>query len=334
MTDVFTVKGPRDVSLLGATLMHEHIFVVNEEIRANYTEWWDEEERVRDAVSKLRALNARGIDTIVDPTVLGLGRFLPRIQRIAEQIDLNIIVATGLYTYNEVPLSLQFRGPGTLLGGPEPLVRLFARDLTEGIAETGVRAAFLKCAVEEQGLTPGVERVLRAVIDVHLATGAPVMVHSSAQNQSGRLAQDLLRAEGVDLSRVLLAHCGDSTDLDYLMRLADAGSYLGMDRFGLDVVLPPEQRIDTVVALCARGYADRMVLGHDAACFIDWFPADVKEALTPRWNFEYIPDEVLPALAARGVTDAQLASMLRENPRRFFSGVAGGSAAADTGLAP
>ena len=55
---------------------------------------------------------------------------------------------------------------------------MFVADITEGIAGTGVRAAFLKCAIDEQGLTSGVERVLRAVARAHVLTGAPLTVHT------------------------------------------------------------------------------------------------------------------------------------------------------------
>jgi phosphotriesterase-related protein len=74
-----------------------------------------------------------------------------------------------------------------------------------------------------------------------------------------------------------------------------------------------------VVDLCDRGYAEKMVLSHDAACFIDWFPAAAKAAALPRWHFTHIHDAVLPALRERGVTDAQIATMLVENPRRYFT---------------
>src|SRR5512135_1234077 len=92
MASVETIKGPVDVSRLGRTLMHEHVFILNPEMLENYyADWWDEDERVRDAAAKLTALKQRGIDTIVDPTVLGLGRNIPRVQRIAELVDINII---------------------------------------------------------------------------------------------------------------------------------------------------------------------------------------------------------------------------------------------------
>ena len=87
---VETVRGPLDVTELGPTLMHEHIIVMQPEALQNYGracgDYWDEEARVADAVAKLRALREGGVRTIVDPTVPGLGRYIPRIQRINAQV--------------------------------------------------------------------------------------------------------------------------------------------------------------------------------------------------------------------------------------------------------
>ncbi|MFC0082007.1 phosphotriesterase [Aciditerrimonas ferrireducens] len=321
MATVETVRGPVDTAALGTTLMHEHVFVLTPDMLQNYPAGWDEELKVADAVEKLRRLKAQGVDTIVDPTVVGLGRYIPRIQRVNEQVDLHIVVATGLYTYRDVPFPLHYVGPGTLLDGEEPLVQLFVSDITDGIAGTGVKAAFLKCAIDEPGLTPGVERVMRAVAKAHRATGAPITVHTNVHNRSGLEVQRVLREEGVDLTRVVIGHSGDSTDLDYLRQLADAGSILGMDRFGLDILLPFEQRVETVVRLCTEGYADRMVLSQDASCYIDWFPAGLVEQFAPNWHYEHVLRDVVPALRERGVSEDQIRTMLVENPRRYFEHV-------------
>lgn len=317
MAAVETVKGSIDSTQLGRTYAHEHVFVLGEEHRLNYQEW-DEEAMIDLAVRDLNELKGLGIDSIMDPTVLGLGRYIPRIQRIAERTDLNIVVATGLYTYNEIPFQFHYSGPGLLFDQPEPLTELFVKDLMEGIADTGVRAAFLKCAIEEQGMTPGVERVMRAVAQAHVRTGAPITVHTNPHTRSGLDAQRVLREEGVDLTKVVIGHSGDSTDLDYLKEVADAGSLLGMDRFGLEVLLPFSDRVDTVARLAADGYADRMVLAHDAACFIDWFDPEAKKQAVPTWNYRHITEEVLPALRERGVTEEQIDTMLVGNIQRYF----------------
>lgn len=315
---VQTVRGPVSVGDLGTVLMHEHVFVVSEELRQSLPETWDEQERVDDAVARLKALAAAGVSTLVDCTVIGLGRDVARVARVNEQVDLNIVAATGIYTLADIPDFFRYHGPGTVLGGPEGMTELFVRELTEGIADTGIRAAFLKCAVENE-LTPGVERVMRAVAQAHLRTGAPITVHTSAVARTGLDAQRVLREEGVDLGAVVIGHSGDTADLDYLRELVDNGSYVGLDRFGLDILLPEDERVATVAALAREGLAERMVLSHDASCHVDWFPPGVREQIAPNWHHTHLHDQVLPALRAAGVTEAQLTTMLVDNPRRYFT---------------
>ncbi|RRO20341.1 phosphotriesterase-related protein [Saccharopolyspora rhizosphaerae] len=315
---VDTVRGQVPADQLGTVLMHEHVFVLNEEIRRNYPEFWDEEERVADAVRRLRELAERGVDTIVDPTVIGLGRDVERVARVNAEVDLNIIAATGLYTYDSVPFFFRLHGPGTLLGGDELMVDMFVKDITEGIAGTGIKAAFLKCAIEEE-LTPGVERVLNAVAEAHNRTGVPITVHTSPGHRTGLVAQEVLRRNGVDLGAVVIGHSGDTTDTDYLRELVDNGSYIGMDRFGLDALLATDERVVTIAALAGQGLADRMVLAHDASCHNDWFPQGTVEQVLPDWHFTHIHDAVLPALREAGVTEQQITTMLVDNPRRYFS---------------
>jgi phosphotriesterase-related protein len=263
------------------------------------------------------------VDSIVDLTVIGLGRYIPRIARIAAATDINIVVATGIYTYNDVPMYFHFRGPGTLLDGPEIMTDMFVRDITGGIADTGIKAAILKCATDEPGVTPGVERVLRAVAQAHRQTGVPISTHTHAATRRGLEQQRIFAEEGVDLSRVVIGHSGDSTDIGYLEELIANGSYIGMDRFGLDTFLNTEERVQTVATMCERGHADKMVLSHDAACFNDWLPEELLPLATPNWHYLHISDDVLPALKERGVTDEQITTMLVDNPRTIFAAQGG-----------
>jgi phosphotriesterase-related protein len=317
MAMVETVRGPVDVGLLGTTLMHEHVFVLNEEIRQNYPSDWDESVRVEHAAAQLNKAVAAGITAIADPTVIGLGRDIARIQRVAALTPMHIIAATGLYTWNDVPFYFRYRTRRMTASGEDPMTDCFVGDLTEGIADTGVKAAFLKCAVDEAGLTRGVERVLRAVARAHVLTGAPVTVHTHPGTRNGLEVLRVLREFDVDLGRVVIGHSGDSKDPDYLAEVADAGCLLGMDRFGIGMSPSLERRADVIAELCRRGYADRLVLSHDAACYIDWFPHDEARA----GNYTFIHEVVLPALAERGVTDEEIDLMLVGNPRRYFTGV-------------
>jgi phosphotriesterase-related protein len=316
---VNTVRGPVDPADLGVTLMHEHIFVLSAELMQNYPETWgDEDRRIDDAVTRLNELHSRGVGAVVDLTVIGLGRYIPRIQRIGERTPLHIIVATGLYTYNDIPFFFHFQGPNTVLGGPELMADMFVKDIEEGIAGTGVKAGILKCATDEPGLTPGVERVLRAVAQAHRRTGVPISTHTHARKRRGLDQQRIFREAGVDLRRVVIGHSGDTTDIDYLEELMSAGSYLGMDRFGIDTILPFEERVATVATLCERGHAGQLVLSHDAACFNDWLPERALPSMLPNWHYLHIHNDVIPALKKRGVTDAHIHTMLVDNPKTIF----------------
>jgi phosphotriesterase-related protein len=312
---VETVRGPVGVHELGPTLMHEHIFVLSQETLDNFNyfwgdAWWDEEARVADAIAKLRALRDAGIQTLVDPTAVGLGRDIRRIQRVNAEADLNIVVCTGIYAFLELPGFFKYRSA-------ESLAEFFVRELREGIDDTGVKAAFIKCAVEEHGVIADVPLILSAVAAAAIETGAPVMVHTNAAARTGTLALDTLVAVGVEPSQIVIAHAGDSNDLDYLRALADTGAILGCDRFNIPAFNPDERRIETLVALLEEGYADRIHLGHDAACFYDFMVGNPIFA-NERPDYLHITQKILPVLPERGVTEEQIETMLVENPRTYF----------------
>ena len=164
------------------TLMHEHVFIISPEISNNYPEvWGDESKRVADAIARLNELKSRGVDTIVDLTVIGLGRYIPRI---AAHRGGN----RPQHRRGDRRVHVQRRADVLPLTGPgqrartrsEPMVDMFVRDIEQGIADTGIKAAILKCATDEPGVTPGVERVLRAVAQAHRRTGVPISTHTHA----------------------------------------------------------------------------------------------------------------------------------------------------------
>ncbi|MGO9343440.1 MAG: phosphotriesterase [Acidimicrobiales bacterium] len=318
MGQVQTVLGPVEANRLGVTLMHEHVFVLSPEIQQNWPTGWDEEQAVASAVVRLNELAAAGVSTIVDLTVVGLGRNIRLVKRVAEQVDLNIVVATGLYTYDSLPHYFDYRSAAFRPDSIDALEEFFLLDIEDGIAGSGVRPGILKCATDKPGVTPGVERVLRAVAKVHRRTGIPISTHTDAATHRGLEQQQIFEQEGVDLSRVVIGHSGDTTDLEYLEALVQAGSTLGMDRFGVNMYCPTEQRIETVVRLCDMGWANQIVLSHDAACHIDWFDEALLRRAAPDWQFLHVSNEVIPKLRELGVTDAQVDAMMVETPRRLL----------------
>ncbi len=81
--------------------------------------------------------------------------------------------------------------------------------------------------------------------------------------------------------------------------------------------IPTKNRIETLAALVAEGYTDRIHLGHDAACFYD-FMAHNPLFAHERPDYLHISTRIVPALLEAGVTREQIDEMLVVNPRRFL----------------
>ena len=187
MPKVETVKGTIESSKLGVTLMHEHVFVLSTEIMENFpATWGDEDKRIeRSYHAAQRAEVARrrynrGPDRHrarplhpAHPTSSRRNRFEHHCSN------------RRLHLQRRARCTSTFKDLEPRSDGPELMTDMFVKDIEEGIAGTGVKAAILKCATDEPGVTPGVERVLRAVAAAHRRTGVPISTHTHATHRGG-----------------------------------------------------------------------------------------------------------------------------------------------------
>jgi phosphotriesterase-related protein len=325
MGTVETVTGPLDAEALGTTLVHEH-FIYRDEAVAAY---WphvgplspnpdnpEPDDFLGPAVECARAVIDRGVHTVCEPTGMFGGRDVAFSRRVAEETGLVIVPCTGIYTYDYLP-------PFFISRDADAIADLFVHDIEQGTQGTDIKAAFLKCAADEPGVTENVEKVHRGVARANLRTGAPIMAHSRPANQTALRQIEIFEEEGVDLSKVQIAHTGDTDDLDYIERVLEKGVYIGMDRYGLEVFLPIEKRNATVSSLLERGYADRMFLSQDYCATLDWYPREVMEQMLAAgaakdWSMTLVFDQVIPTLREAGMTDEQLETMMVENPKRWL----------------
>src|SRR5919106_3825627 len=282
MAQVQTVTGPIAADQLGTTLIHEHLIARDE---ATHIQWptapslkieapHDVEpgSEYEVAVGEAAAAVELGVKTICDPAAMFLGRDVRFMERVAEETGLQVIPCTGIYTYEYLP-------PFFLSRNPDQIADLFVSDIEQGIQGTEIKAAFIKVAADAPGVTENIEKVHRAAARASLRTGVPIMAHSRPASNTGPRQIEIFEEEGVDLSRVQIAHTGDSDDLDYIERLLEKGVYIGMDRYGLEIFLPIERRNATVTALLERGYADRMFLSQDYCATLDWYSVEVEEQM-------------------------------------------------------
>jgi phosphotriesterase-related protein len=285
-------------------------------MRFQFPHLYDEDAEWEAAISDANAVKGHGVTTVVEPSAMFLHRDASFSKRVADESGLTVVLATGVYTYDHLPQGLMNRNE-------DQIAEIYVHEIENGIQGTGIKAAFIKCAADEAGITPNVEKMHRAAARACNRTGRPIMAHSHPSSGTGLEQMRVFTEEGVDPSKVQIAHTGDTDDLDYIERLLDTGCWIGMDRYGLDLFLPTEKRNVTVLALLERGHADRMFLSQDWCSTLDWFPPEVMEelhaAMTPNWSMTFLFEQVIPELKERGMTDEQLDQMMVENPKRWLA---------------
>jgi phosphotriesterase-related protein len=316
MEQIQTVLGPVRAEQLGVTLIHEHLVI-------GWPGWvfdplarFDRMRVTSLLIERLCELKALGVSTFVDPCPIELGRNPELAAEVAEATGMNIICATGLYT-NRLGIPVYFRQRTV-----DEIAEIFTRELTHGIGSSGIRAGLIKCATGLNEITRHEEKCLRAAGRAHRATGAPIMTHTESATM-GNEQLNILASEGVNFGRVIIGHSCGTANLAYHIGLLDRGAFLGFDRFGMETLFPDRLRIAALAGLLSIGYARQIVLSHDyVGSFLgrSMFRTPESQQGLAKWSYTHLFKEVLPKLRTIGVSEAQIQTMLVENPRRFFGG--------------
>jgi phosphotriesterase-related protein len=319
MATVQTVQGAVDADQLGLVLAHEHVRFRDEAVANEWPGRYDEQLELDAALVAVNAAKERGVATIVDATAMFGGRDVNFMKRVADETGVKIVACTGIYSYDHLPHYFENRDIDVMADH-------FVEDIEIGVQGTDIRAAFLKCAADAAGVTENVEKIHRACARASLKNGAPIMAHSMPAVGTGPRQVEIFAEEGVDLSRVQIAHCGDTEDVEYIQGLIDSGVYVGLDRYGLEMYLPIDKRNATAAELLRRGHADRLMISQDFCASIDWFPPEAAEMFEAsgairNWSMTLVFDEVAPALRELGVLDdASFETIFKDNPRRWLTG--------------
>jgi phosphotriesterase-related protein len=322
-TTIQTVTGPIRPDQLGPTLMHEHLAV-------GYPGWEsdtlrpgpDAAERFAVCVDRIQELQALGFRTLVDPCPNDLGRDVDLMAKVAQRTGFQIVCATGLYKEAEGGAAY-WHMRGRFAPAVDAMAELFERELTTGIGTTGVRAGIIKVATGPGRMSEYEAAVFQAAARAAVATGAPITTHTDG-GTVGDVQQRMLTAGGVPAQRIVVGHSCGTSDHAYHMRIAAGGSYLGFDRFGLEILHPDAERVAALLRLLAAGAGDRVVVSHDSVwCWRgEPLPRAMLAEATAIWNPTHFTKRIAPRLREGGASEAQIQALVVDNPRRFFAGEA------------
>lgn len=344
---VMTVRGPVSPDTLGLTLAHEHLFI-DFTVPSETPEGWAAARRARPtgatavklyqapltmdilgavslgapnrdnwlltderlAVDEAMEFVRHGGRTIVDVTSIGLKRDPAALARVAQATGLNIVMGAGWY-------EPAWAGADTASRSVESLTDEIVRDLTVGVGATGIRSGIIGEIGTLDPDSPGERRVIEAAARASQATGAAISIHIAKGRRTQAAVMDILAAAGADLTRVAMGHSNPiATDRQRLLDIVSRGAYAQFDLLGD----PPHVRMEVsdhdvataIVDLIRAGHADRILLSQDVCT-----KRDLKAYGGSGYSF--VPEYFLPYLKRLGVTDAEIRTIVVDNPKRLLT---------------
>ena len=338
-----TVLGPIDPNDLGMTITHEHLLIelsaayvppVNEEGRRLTDEplaldnlgwvsvnWASSKDNlvyqdVETAKREVAQYKNAGGQTLVDATTVGIERDPEALAEISRTSGVNIIMGAGYYVGPSHPEDFSNRSVDSIT---EEIIR----DLQVGVGGTGIRCGIIGEIGCSWPWTNDEKKSVTAAVAAQRATGAPLLIHPGRDQKAPIEIVNLIEREGGDLNRTIMSHVDIRIyEREILRELAATGIYIEFDTFGLDSPFQPHalelfmpsdsQRIDKVMWLIEDGYVERTVLAHDIC-------TKHRQRTYGGHGLDHIPTNVTNWMKIQGITQAQIDTMLVENPKRVLT---------------
>jgi len=301
---VETVTGPVAPGALGVTLVHEHVLVDFGGVAS--TARYDPDDAFRVARPHLEELVKRGCRTLVECTPAFLGRDPRLLKRLSEATGLHVLTNTGYYgAANDVAIPRHAFDETA-----EQIAARWTAEARKGIGGTDVRPAFVKSGVDPGPLSPIDRKLVEAAALCHRDTGLTLAIHTG-DGEAARGILEVLRVHGVSPEAWIWVHASNVKDRALLTAAADQGAWLELDNLSPATL---RQTVDTVVALHGGNRLGRVLVAHDAG----WYHVGEPGGGTYR-PYTLLFDAFVPALRARGLGEAELRTLLVDNPARALT---------------
>jgi len=303
MKQLFTTLGPLRKDQLGMILPHEHVFV---DLRTPDQPGYGQAEEA-DVVAlmapQIEAIKAQGITALVECSTGGVALRVDMDLAVSLATNFPIVVPTGNYREPWIP---EWVGKAS----QDELEAWMLKELTEGVGDTGVIAAWIKISAGDDGITPIEARILRAAARAGKATNAVIGSHTI---KGGVVMDqlDIIEAEGYTASRFISIHTQAEPDFELHKAVAARGAWIEYDNIGW---VPDEETVPRILRALEAGLGGQLLLSHD----MGWFDPALPGGGTPR-PYTHLVGSVLPKLRAAGVDEAMIVRLTEINPFEAFA---------------
>ena len=285
----------------GYTWVHEHLHIDLSGFKNNLDCRLDQYDLI---CQEMKDLRASGVSNIIEMTNRYMGRNPQFMLDLMRDTGINVVACTGYYQDAFFPEHVAAHSV-------EQLAQEMVDEIVIGIDGTELKAGIIAEIGSSEGvITPLEEKVFIAAARAHIETGRPISTHTSFSTM-GVEQLVLLQAHGVDLSRVTVGHCDLKDNLDNILRMIELGAYVQFDTIGKNNYYPDEKRIAMLHAIRDRGLLSHVMLSMDITR---------RSHLKANGGngYDYLLTTFIPQLRQTGFSQADVDTMLRDNPSKFF----------------
>ncbi|MBQ4251598.1 MAG: hypothetical protein II704_00975, partial [Erysipelotrichaceae bacterium] len=249
-----TVLGDIQKEELGRTLAHEHFIIDLSKVRHDN---FSLIETVEEVVPEIKLAMATGIDAAFEVSTIDLSRDVLKLREISLQTGLKIVCSTGFYLTQYHPAWLND-------ATAEDIARIYIKELTEGIGDTGIKAGLIaEIASSPLRFEGNEKKCLQAAAIAARATGAAVSTHTGRATAMETI--DTLLDGGVRPDKIIIGHQDLINDHEYHMSLLKRGVNIAFDTCGKSAYMADEIRAENAVKIIREGYGDHLVLSNDVS---------------------------------------------------------------------
>jgi phosphotriesterase-related protein len=319
-----TVSGAVSSKDIGKTLIHEHFLFgmpgYNGDVTLGAFDYEAALEKCKQEISKIQKL---GVNTVVDGTPNECGRDPAFLKALSQATGINIVCSTGYY--NESSGAAPYfneRAGFTCNDIVREICETFVTEISNGIAQSGVKAGIIKIATSYNNISDFERKVFLAAAAAQKETGVPIITHTH-EGTMGEEQADLLIAEGANPNKIIIGHMDGNRDISYHIRILKRGVNISLDRFGLRTHNFPQddERIALLLGLIGAGYEKQIMLSHDT---VNWWLGRkrnyTKEIMESHktYHMAHVIADIVPELLAAGVSQKTIETLFVENPARVL----------------
>lgn len=304
---VMTVTGPIDPKAMGTTLPHEHVFSsFGEPLQERST--YDTGELLDTVLPYLARLRALGCATLVDCTARYFGRDPQLLAVLSEESGLQLLTNSGYYG----AASDRYVPQHAYEESADRLAERWIAEWRDGIDGTGIRPGFLKIGVDPVSPLTEIDRkIVTAAARAHRETGLTIACHSPTNPEDAREALMILEEEGIAADAYIWVHAHTVEDSRFLLAAAHRGVWVELDGINADP-RTQEKHVELVLAMKREELLGKVLLSHDGEIYAKGRPAPLRPC-------DLLFTAVIPQLRERGLTDAEIDLITKNNPQEAFA---------------